>query len=111
MDRSFQVWLVFRRSSRARCGLLALSGPDTRRAAGRHGEAGGGRKTERELRADMGAVLLLPEEIFYREGRSAIQAERADALRPGGFGLSIEPCGAFGVAGLDRAGLSGDEAH
>src|SRR5215469_7984121 len=80
MDRSLEIWMVFRRPSRARGGLFALPGPDTRRTAGRYGEASTRRRIERELRADVGAVLLLPEEILHREGRSSVQTERADAL-------------------------------
>ena len=111
MDRSFQVWVVFRRPPRTRGGVLALPGPDTGCAPGRHGQASTRRETKRELRADVGSLLLLPEEILHREGRSAFQTGRADALRPGGFGLSIEPCGASGVAWFNGAGLSRDEAH
>src|SRR6476660_2785295 len=111
MGRSVQVRMVFRRSSRARGRLLALSRPNARRKTGRHGEAGRGRKTERELRADVGTVLLLPKEVFHRERRSAIQAGSAKALRSGGFRLSLESCGAFGLARLNRTRLSGDGAY
>src|SRR5262249_35813229 len=100
-----------RRPSRACSGLLSLPESDGRGAAGRHGAANSGREVECGSGADLGAVLLLPEEILQRQRPPSFQAKRANALRFGSFRVSVKPCWPPGVAWTDGSGLSALRAN
>ena len=91
LDRPCEPGLVLRRSSHPRGRLLALRESDRRRAAAGHVAADRRRGAERGVRADVGAVVLLPEAVLHRARPSAVDADAIDALRPRGLRLSLEP--------------------
>src|SRR6185503_17196763 len=91
--------------------MFALSEPDRRRPSRRHVAADRGGSAECRVRADVGAVVLFPETVFYWRGSSALEArEAADALRPGDLRLSFQPRGTPRAPRLEASRLSGHQA-
>ena len=110
LDRSVAVRLVFRRSPHPLVRLLALREPDRGRQAGRHVAADRRRSAQPRVGADLGAVVLLPEAVLQRRRSSAVDAVPADALRPRGLRLSVEPRRPPRAARPEGPGLSRHEA-
>src|SRR5437867_2778072 len=59
----------------------------------------------------MGTLLLLSKAILHGAGQSVVEARSPDALRPGGFGFSIQPLRTPRAAGSEGSGLSGNSPH
>src|SRR5437764_12665860 len=86
--------------------MLALSETHRGRAAGRHDAADPRRVAQHRIGADMGALLLLPEAIFFGAGQSTLEARASDALRPRSVRLPLESHRPSGAARTEGPGLS-----
>ncbi len=111
MDRSRALRMVLGRPPHPCRRLQALPGPHARRAARRHDAADPRRVAQRGVGADLGPVLLPPEAVLHRPGRQAVATGTADALRPGGLRLPVQPCRPSRAARAEGSGLSRHRAR
>lgn len=105
LDASGEARLVLRRSSRSRGGVCSLRQPDRGGHSGRHAAAHSGRRPQRRLRAELGAVLVLAEAILRGEDVGPLAAELPDAVRHRGQRLPVVARRASLPAATDRGRL------